>query len=208
MRILALELSTAKASLGWSDDVNCEVLEWPNDRKDSGLFFKNLAGIVKRVGLPEKIMVGLGPGSYAGVRIAISAAVGLQKAAGAELLGYPSVCSMSDQDGDYAVVGDARRKSFFFVQIRNQVLSGPYELLSEADLKTRIDRLAPDFALFSSDLLPQFQPRVELRYPSAEVLMRLAAGDSREFLRPPLEPIYLREANVTMPKAIMGAVIR
>src|ERR1700676_1519401 len=74
MKILALELSTARGSLAWNDAL---VREWPNDRKDSGPFFENLADIRKQFGLPEKIIVGLGPGSYAGVRIAISAAIGL-----------------------------------------------------------------------------------------------------------------------------------
>ena len=94
MKILALELSTAQGSLAWIDDVSrtdaigehkfnaSNLLTWPNDRKDSGPFFDNVQQVVRQFGLPERIIVGLGPGSYAGVRIAISTGIGLQAAAG------------------------------------------------------------------------------------------------------------------------------
>jgi len=208
MKILALELSTAQASLAWWGGADFDLVEWPNDRKDSGLFFKNVAETVQRFGLPEKIVVGLGPGSYAGVRIAISAAIGLQAAAKAELVGYASVCSIPNENRDYAVIGDARRQSFFFVHVRNRAVIGDYELLGDTELKKRIHLLEPDVPVLSSDLLPEFRPRVEQRYPSAEILIRLAADDGREFFRPPLEPIYLREANVTIPKSTVGGISR
>src|SRR5947209_2598675 len=80
MKILALELSCARGSLAWWDKDVPVVREWPNDRKHSGPFFEHLADIRKQFGSPDMIIVGLGPGSYAGVRIAISAAIGLQAA--------------------------------------------------------------------------------------------------------------------------------
>src|SRR5436853_6806771 len=81
MKILALELSTARGSIAWvgQDESFCE---WPNDRKNSGPFFETLAAVQKQFGAPETIIVGLGPGSYAGVRIAISAAIGLSMVGG------------------------------------------------------------------------------------------------------------------------------
>ena len=42
----------------------------------------------------DQVVIGLGPGSYAGVRIAISAAIGLELAWGAPLLGVPSVAAL------------------------------------------------------------------------------------------------------------------
>jgi len=39
-----------------------------------------------------------------------------------------------------------------------------------------------------------------IRYPSALVLARLARVLHRSFSLPPLEPIYLREPHITIPK--------
>src|SRR6266566_4684646 len=115
MKILALELSTACGSLAWlNDDVELAG-EWPNDRKNSAAFFENLSVATKKFGPPEIIVVGLGPGSYAGTRIAISAAIGLQVSSGARLIGVPSICAM--EGNDYCVIGDARRTLFFFAHI-------------------------------------------------------------------------------------------
>src|SRR5437868_12216676 len=78
MKILALELSSARGSLALLNAGKVEFLrEWPNDRKNSGSFFEYLAEVQKQFGKPDTIIVGLGPGSYAGTRIAISTAIGL-----------------------------------------------------------------------------------------------------------------------------------
>src|SRR5881296_4095561 len=122
MKILALELSTSRGSLAWLDGEVEVAREWPNDRKNSAAFFENLDAVMKKFGAPETIIVGLGPGSYAGTRIAISAAIGLEVASGARLIGFPSVCAMECDAHEYCVIGDARRKSFFFARIRGQEL--------------------------------------------------------------------------------------
>src|SRR6266480_5635318 len=124
MRILALELSTSRGSLAWLDNDVELAREWPNDRKNSAAFFENLKAMTKKVGNPETIVVGLGPGSYAGTRIAISAAIGLQVSSRARLIGFPSICAM--ESAEYCVIGDARRETFFFARIRaNGLVEGP-----------------------------------------------------------------------------------
>ncbi len=194
MKILALELSTARGSLAWNDAL---VREWPNDRKHSGLFFENLESSRKESGAPDKIIVGLGPGSYAGIRIAISAAIGLQVASNATLIGYLSICA--HDCAEYCVIGDARRQLFFFAHIRaNDLVEGP-SLFNEIELRDKIDKLEKNMSIFASEKLPQFAG-VVVRYPSALVLARLAQTSDRNFSFPPLEPIYLREPHITMPK--------
>jgi tRNA threonylcarbamoyladenosine biosynthesis protein TsaB len=199
MKILALELSTARGSLAWLNDaVDLVVLEWPNDRKNSGAFFENLAQVRKQFGLPDTIIVGLGPGSYAGTRIAISAAIGLQVASKARLLGFPSICAI--ENADYCVIGDARRQSFFFARIRKQELVEGPSLFSEEELKSKLKILDDSVPVFCSESLPQF-PTAVVRYPSAELLARLGHDSNRSFKLPLLEPIYLREPHITLPKA-------
>ena len=227
MKILALELSSARGSLAWlNGDVDpaaaaalaeeALVLEWPNDRKNSATFFENLADVQKQFGAPEKILVGLGPGSYAGTRIAISAAIGLSFVGGTgsvpsqnlgrhggrpsmQLVGFPSICAMESEEKDYCVIGDARRQSFFFAHVNeNELIEGP-NLLSESELRDKIDKVERKMSIFCSEKLPQFE-RAVICYPSARLLARLAQDTNRCFVLPPLEPMYLREPHITMPK--------
>jgi len=199
MKTLALELSTSRGSLAWLDGEIEFALEWPNDRKNSAAFFENLQAVRRKFGAPDTITVGLGPGSYAGTRIAISAAIGIQLSCDARLVGYPSICAIQSDAEEYCAIGDARRKSFSFARIlKNEVIEGP-GLFSERELKERLDSLHPATPVFTSELLPQFH-RAVIGFPSALILARLAQESRRSFCLPPLEPIYLREPHITMPK--------
>src|SRR6266480_3375132 len=190
MKILALELSTARGSLAWLNDRIDLARQWPSDRKNSAAFFENLDEITKKFGSSEAIVVGLGPGSYAGARIAIAAAIGLQAASKARLIGLPSICAMEADAREYCVIGDARRKSFFFARIRaNELIEGP-DLFSEEELKSKLATLGNDMPIFCCESLPQF-PEAVIHYPSAQLLARLAQDPSRNFTLPPLEPMYL-----------------
>jgi tRNA threonylcarbamoyl adenosine modification protein YeaZ len=198
MKTLALELSTSRGSLAWLDGEVESMREWSNDRKNSAAFFENLQAVREKFGPPETIIVGLGPGSYAGTRIAISAAIGIQLSSDARLIGYPSICAMECDAQEYCVVGDARRKSFFFARIlKNEVVEGP-TLFPEAELNAKLESLESVTPVFSSQSLPQFQAPVVL-FPSALILARLAKESRRRFCLPPLEPLYLREPHITMP---------
>src|SRR5213596_3285439 len=127
MRVLALELSSARGSIALLSEGEIKFdREWPNDRKNSGPFFEHLAEVQKQFGKADTIIVGLGPGSYAGTRIAISAAIGLQVATRARLIGYPSICAIECDAPEYCVVGDARRNSFFYARVCDRDLAeGP-----------------------------------------------------------------------------------
>src|SRR5262245_7952130 len=113
MSVLALELSSRRGGVAWhGDGEEPFVSTFANDRKHSGLFFENVQLCVQRFGAPEQIVVGLGPGSYAGVRISIATALGLRTAFRSKLFGIPSICAMEISARDYCVIGDARRASF------------------------------------------------------------------------------------------------
>jgi tRNA threonylcarbamoyladenosine biosynthesis protein TsaB len=200
MKILALELSSARGSVAVFNDGDVVFFrEWQNDRKNSGPFFEYLTEVQKQFGKPDTIVVGLGPGSYAGTRIAVSAAIGLQAASHARLIGFASICAIECDAKEYCVIGDARRKSFFFARARgNNLLEGP-ALMSEAELRENLDKVGSKMSIFAIENLPQFE-RAEIRYPSAKVLAQLASDSNRNFAQPPLEPIYLREPHITLPK--------
>ena len=200
MKVLALELSSSIGSIALRDDARyCFAAEFANDRKHSGLFFQNLERCIAENGLPREIVVGLGPGLYAGTRIAIAAAIGLQAATGAKLVGVPSVCTMPTTAPEYSVVGDARRQSFFFARVRERrCVEGP-ELCSEDELRERLcTTMSPTF---SAEPLVNF-PDIKLLHPSAKVLAEIVSYDLTEITAAPLEPIYLREPHITQPKSL------
>src|SRR5438105_2082880 len=164
MKILALELSSARGSIALLDGDKGEFFrEWPNDRKNSGPFFEHLAEVQKQFRKSDTIIVGLGPGSYAGTRIAISAAIGLsfggRRAVNASpartaqkvghdsacpsirLIGYPSICAIECDALEYCVIGDARRQTFYFARVqKNNLAEGP-DLISEAELREKLDKV-------------------------------------------------------------------
>jgi tRNA threonylcarbamoyladenosine biosynthesis protein TsaB len=205
MKILALELSSRQGSVAWLEDREPFVRIFANDRKHSGLFFENLERCLREFGVPNVIVVGLGPGSYAGVRIAIAAAVGLRAASPAKLVGIASACGMDTAAREYCVIGDARRESFFFARVSDgRMVEGP-SLHSRAELEMKImESSAP---LYASEPLPQF-PRAALAYPSARRLAEVACGHVGEIANTPsLEPIYLREPHITMPRVPSSTAI-
>ena len=199
MKTLAFELSTGQGSIALLE--NSEALcerSFPNDRKDSGAFFENVELCLKRFGSPGEIVVGLGPGSYAGVRIAIACAIGLRTAVGAKLGGIASICALDVEARDYCVIGDARRQSFYLARVRDgRLIEGP-TLMASHELQTKIsEAMTP---VYSSEKLPQF-PQAKLAYPAARKLAELARLQSAEIDDTgPLEPIYLREPHITTPK--------
>ena len=196
MKVLALELSSSVGSVAFCDGDGARDLKvFPADRRDSGLFYENLQSMEATFGRAEVIVVGLGPGSYAGVRIAIATAMGLKAAWGARLLGLPSVCAF-DAD-EYVVLGDARRNSFFFAHVvRGRCAEGP-TLATEKEILSKL-REWPNLRRLAVQPLPQFEG-VTTAHPTAlrlaELALEVAIGDEET-----LEPIYLRTPYITVPK--------
>jgi tRNA threonylcarbamoyl adenosine modification protein YeaZ len=207
MKILALELSSGQGTVAWlENDREPFVRSFGNNRKHSGLFFENLHRCSREFGAPDVIVVGLGPGSYAGVRIAIAAALGLRASSTAKLAGIPSLCAIETAAREYCVIGDARRESFFFGRIRDGSLTEGPLLSSRAELEMKIMELS--VPLFASEPLAQF-PSATLAYPSARRLAEAARDRAGEISDTrSLEPIYLREPHITVPKASPGVAIK
>src|ERR1700674_674897 len=206
MKILALELSRAQGSVAWLDgERDLFAVSFSNDRKHSGLFFENLQLCSRQFGAPDLIVVGLGPGSYAGVRIAIAAAVGLRMASAAKLIGRPSICALDTGVREYCVIGDARRHSFFFARVSaGRLLEGP-TLHAVAELTAKIaDSPIP---VYASESLALF-PHATVAFPSAVKLGERARDQVDEISGShPLEPIYLREPHITPPKSSRPSAI-
>ena len=199
MKLLGFDLSTRRGTIALVNrgKILC-ARDWPNDRRNSAPFFAVLDEIIREHGAPEAIVVGLGPGSYTGTRIAISVAIGLQATTGAALTGLSSLSGISEEN-EYIVIGDAKRASFFFATVSGGLVATEPELLSQNEINERLASITT-ISIYTSDELPQFTT-VQLRFPLARLLCLRAQRFPQNLARAPLAPIYRREPHVTIPQA-------
>jgi len=146
----------------------------------------------------ECVAIGLGPGSYTGVRSAIALAQGWHLAAKVRLVGVSSVdCIMAEAleqgvQGRVTVVIDAQRNEFYLAN---------YELAAGKALELRPLRLAaPEEAkaceaageLLIGPEATKWFPTGRIVRPRALRLAQLAAGRQDSTVPADLEPVYLR----------------
>jgi tRNA threonylcarbamoyladenosine biosynthesis protein TsaB len=203
MITLALDTSTSQGSVALlADGVLAFEERFSADRSHTATLFVALERARALAPRIDQIAVGLGPGSYAGIRIAIAAGLGLELATGAKLVGIPSVAALEVAAPAYLAIGDARRETFYFTHVgQGACVEGPL-LTTGAELSARLDAL-PDLAVFATEPVPGF-PRAEIALPSASLLARLAAEGRGIVAEKDLEPIYLREPHITRPKSPPG----
>jgi len=168
----------------------------------------------------DQFVVGLGPGSFAGIRTAIAAAVGLALPGKKPVGGITAAESLAwdilreYQRPEVVIVGDARRQRLWAARYRreNDVIRSSmvcslftheefHQSCSDADLlvSPEFERLA-DFLREFADGGPQIVE--ESRYPRAEVIAQIALR--RLFNGMPLdppEPVYLHPPVFVKPRA-------
>lgn len=202
-RTLAIETSTHQGSVALFEDGHPLRHEtFSATRSHSSHLFvlleQLLAGEPERLG---SIVVGLGPGSYAGVRIGVAAAIGLSLATGARLIGISSLAGLGD--GPYLALGDARRDTFYFAAVRADAGIGEADGPCLLDTATLTATLALEtwrgWPIRASEPLA-IAPDAETSFPCAVRLGRLALAGKGKLSFDQLEPIYLREVHITRPK--------
>jgi tRNA threonylcarbamoyl adenosine modification protein YeaZ len=209
MKILALEFSSPQRSVAVVQTSGGAGSVSVSEAVETGAGFTKTFGLVEQV-LQEArlereqiecLAIGLGPGSYTGIRGAIAVAQGWQLARGVKLLGISSAECVAAQAqaegirGRIQVVIDAQRQEFY--------LAG-YELGQEARREIEPLRLA---ALAAAQQLAaggetMAGPEVgrwfaegRVIFPRAGTLGRLALGRTDFTAGEKLEPIYLRETK-------------
>ena len=149
----------------------------------------------------ERLAVGLGPGSYAGIRSAIALAQGWQLARPVQLLGVSSAECLAAQAqaegvfGRVEVVIDAQRNEFYLAgyhltaEARREV--EPLRLVVGAEVQAR--QQAGDL-IIGPEVTNWFSGSRVL-FPRAATLGQLAQERSDFVPGEKLEPIYLRETR-------------
>ena len=198
--ILAIDTSTPRGSIALLKGGHLVLDEvFACDRSQSSDLYLLLAKVRELAPVLTIIAVGMGPGSYAGVRISIATALGLSLSCGAELLGLASVAALETEAREYFAVGDARRDTFYYSRVRDGVCVEEPQLLDAAALADRLSA-APELPVFTTAPLPAF-PRAVVSMPRAGKLAQLAADGQGILARGDFEPLYLREPYITQPKA-------
>ncbi|MGN0834114.1 MAG: hypothetical protein ACI4RD_10785 [Kiritimatiellia bacterium] len=180
--------------------MNTLYLERSSDGCRSGDWVErlDLAGV-------GRIVVGTGPGSFAGIRAALAFAQGYAIGRRCEVLGLPSACAIAAQvyaDGlasvPLAVVGDARRGMAWVALFRGYALERDVFQVRQAELASAVPAdcrvTTPDAQRIDALLRETFGERyLGGRTPTPEGL-RLFAEANPALLRPEPRPIYLNPA--------------
>jgi len=197
MTILALEFSSDRRSVALARDgvILAEAVEQTGGRttKALGLIETVLAeGKVTREAV-EVIVVGLGPGSYTGIRAAIAVAQGWQLAREVKLLGVGSMEALVAQAqaekifGRVKVAVDAQRGEFYLgewdISADKRVEICPLRIVTAAEIDTH--------GVAGQTVIGPVAERT--MYPGAAYLARLAQGRGDFVPGEAIQPIYLRE---------------
>lgn len=198
MIVLALDTSTPEGSVAVSAFGEIAFQErFRADRGHSSALFVALEKARGYAGHFDRVVVGLGPGSYAGVRVGISAAIGMNLVLGAELLGIPSVAALQAADEDYIAIGDARRGAFYFTWLHRRIAQDGPRLATEHEVREEIAARA--LPVYATEPLAAF-PSVQIARPCAVILADMAVEGIGVIQSGDLEPLYLREPHITQPK--------
>ncbi len=202
--LLALDLSTARGSIAVvrGDDVLFQS-SFQSERSHNAQVFAPLREALTAAGNDlTGIVIGNGPGSYTGVRIAIAAAQGIALSRNVWCVGWSSLTAPDiEVPADYHIIGDARRQSFYLARVENGRLRPDLEIVSAEAAR---ERTAAGLWLTFDPKPPLNLPNLVLAKPSAtrlaQAVQSLSADELANFIAAPLIPHYLAEAFITMPK--------
>jgi tRNA threonylcarbamoyladenosine biosynthesis protein TsaB len=153
----------------------------------------------------DLIAVGLGPGSYTGIRSAIAIAQGWSLGSTCKISGIPTVRALAAQaveagiQGLFHIVIDAQRDEFYVADFEN---AGPaQEERKELRIVTRLELHALTGTLIGPSLKALGLNGMDL-FPVAAMIARIAKRTGDTCAASDLVPIYLREtAFVKAPPA-------
>ncbi len=198
MKILALEYSGSQAALAVmvEGELVCQrSCAAPRGRGSD--FFQLLQETRSQWEGLDRVAVGLGPGSYNGLRVVCAAAEALREARGCEAVGLSSACLLPSAPDEYGLAGDARGGRFYWAVVRQRRLVGDIRLLAPDELRT-VSCEEGKMPAFRAGELPGFEDWPEV-CPSAAVLA-LEAATLPAWGAGPLEPLYLKPPHITAPR--------
>lgn len=202
MNILAIETSTKDASLCLMKQGSiCASASWQAERNHDSFLFPALEKALLCLGdeSPDLILVGAGPGSYGGVRVALAAAVGIATVKDSQVVSICSWWGLAPQNT--CMVSDAKRGGWTVLRP-----DGDIAVLTLDALKEEVRQGLPIVTVEAEDTLTRvgLTAKQYEMIPTAESLIQawLSLPDEKkeEMKAAPAEPIYVRPPHITEAK--------
>lgn len=197
MKVLAFDCSAAQGSVAVVENGTPLFAEtFPIPRGRGSAFFAALDRAVEATGRADRIAVGVGPGSYNGLRTAIAAAEGLHLAWGASRVGVVSTRALPVNPEDFFALGDARGGTFWLGRITGRLVTEQFALLPKDAVRARLGG-RPEIPVVATTPLTEF-PDAAVCSPDAGILAQLAVFETPA--GGAVEPFYLKPAHITKPR--------
>lgn len=205
MKILAIDFSSSVRSIALVQFApgNSSVLGQATEQgtRETNAF-KSIETVLDQAAVDrtevDALAIGLGPGSYGGIRVSLSIAQGWQVATQIKTAGIDTVhvlaesARQSGHRGNIEVLIDAQRNECYHMRFElneHAVRSvGPLRIVTRADLA---ELIAAGGKLLGPDLADRIEGVTEI-YPDAAVLAGLAAAEEAFVSADQLKPIYTR----------------
>lgn len=216
MKVLALDSATSACSAAlWQDGAVVAQRFMEMERGQSEVLVPMVAEVMAEAGAAfadlDLLAVTVGPGAFTGIRIGLSAARALALAAGKPLAGIATpeaiaaAIPVAERAGRSVLVALDSRRDEVWVQAFSadlEPLGEPHALLplEAAKLVSGPVVVAGDAASLVVPLMADGVMASSLGAPQAAQVAALAARRWVEGTALPPEPLYLRPADVTMPK--------
>jgi tRNA threonylcarbamoyl adenosine modification protein YeaZ len=204
MKILALEFSSSQRSVAVLDSAEraSEVVETGTGANAPLVMIEEALrqAALEREQI-ECVVVGLGPGSYTGIRSAIALAQGWQLARGVKLLGISSaecIAAQAQTDGvigQVSVIIDAQREEFYLATY--ELAQDGYREIEPLRIVTHEEllRTAEGGSVLIGPEVTRWVESGRIAFPRAATLGKLALSRTDFIAGEKLEPIYLRETK-------------
>jgi tRNA threonylcarbamoyladenosine biosynthesis protein TsaB len=224
MKTLAFEQSTSQASLAISEDGKIIAsAKWNSSIRDSIDLFTTLTPVLEETGISltdiDVFASSLGPGSFTGIRIALTTAKTMALPYSKDIFAVSSGEILAQASGkEYVgVLGDARRNRLWGATFKKNSKLGIYEKVKDYDLFT-LDK-ATDFFDKCDEIISTDYSRLEKNIneynlkglikedviPTAETLCEIVYKKNKASIdSDKLEPVYLHPAVVIQAKKVIS----
>ena len=215
MKILALDSSSPVSSvafvvLGGHKPTVLFDRTAPHPRTDSSVLFSGLEQAVNSCGQPDVVAVGLGPGSYNGLRAGIAAARAYATARNIFLYAFPSPLGLQGPKPGFWAAGNARGGQYWVACVEGS--EHGLSLLEQAflispSLAAMHFQRRPSFPILSASPLDGIDD-VVIASPNA-ALLALQVENRKSFLpcspEPATpEPLYLKPPHITAQRPVVS----